>query len=477
MTRTLLVAALMAAFAPAFAAAQAPTPAAPVLSLEQAIATALANNSELRMAALAMDDARQQVNLTWAEVMPTVTAALNYSRSIELPVNFLPGEFFGQPAGTLIPVKFGADNSWQGGFTVNQTLFRGDALVGIASEGVYKEAARENHRATAQRTVTNVRVAYYAVLLAEARFMQADQSIARLKSNLAENRARQAAGTLDEYEVLRLEVLLANEEPARHEARNALAEAYRALNLAMGLPVDTPFRVSGDLVAFDLFAEADAANAGLTTVDRAVPFAAADSTDLSATRGDLRALDVQRRLQNRQIFALRTRYLPELSLTYQRQWSAAFNGDARFPGEDATGNSEWNRFQVVAVNVSVPLFNGFRRVTNLKRAHIERRVIEERIRYAEQSARNEVVTTSTALERIFETAASRRQAVSQAERGYTIASARFRNGVGSQLDVTEAEFQYRLAQLNYAALVFEYLSTKARYDLAVGIVPFVDTRP
>ena len=61
------------------------------LGLEQAIATALANNSDLRIARLAIDDSEQQVMLAWAEVMPTVTSSLNYTRSIELPVQFLPG--------------------------------------------------------------------------------------------------------------------------------------------------------------------------------------------------------------------------------------------------------------------------------------------------------------------------------------------------------------------------------------------------
>lgn len=466
MTSTRLAASVLLTFALTMTTAVAQ----PVITLDQAIATSLANNPDLRIAKLAIDDSQQLVMLAWAEVMPTVTSSINFTRSIELPVQFLPGEFFGGAAGSLVPIKFGADNSWQGGFTVNQTLFRGDAIVAVSSGSVYRLAARENERATAQRTVTATRSAYYAVLAAQAQLTLADASIARLRTNLDENKARASAGLLDEYDVLRLDVQLANEQPKQAEAADALAAAYRALNLAMGLPVDTPFLVKGNLASLDVFSVTpDAANAELMSVDRQVPIVPLDQVDVSAQRGDLRSLDVQRRLKDREIFATKTEFLPNITASYNRQWTDAFNGGVATP-------DEWNRFQTISINASLPLFDGMRRVTNTKRAQIERKTLDEQIRNAEQGARNEVTTSWQRLQRIFETAASRRQAVDQSKRGYDIAIARFRSGVGSQLDVNEAEYQYQLAELNYAMMVFDYLSAKAQYDQSRGVVPFVDTQ-
>ena len=53
---------------------------------------------------------------------------------------------------------------------------------------------------------------------------------------------------------------------------------------------------------------------------------------------------------------------------------------------------------------------------------------------------------------------------------------RLENGLGSQLEVTDAEVQVRQAEVNYALMVFNYLTAKAQYDLATGVVPFVDTQ-
>ena len=100
---------------------------------------------------------------------------------------------------------------------------------------------------------------------------------------------------------------------------------------------------------------------------------------------------------------------------------------------------------------------------------------EEQIRAAELSAENEVASASEELNKSFETAEARKQALEQAEEGYQRALARLENGIGSQLEVTDAEVQVRQAEVNYALMVFEYLSAKAQYDLATGQVPYVDT--
>lgn len=74
----------------------------------------------------------------------------------------------------------------------------------------------------------------------------------------------------------------------------------------------------------------------------------------------------------------------------------------------------------------------------------------------------------------FETANARKKALEQAQEGYERAKLRFDNGLGSQIEVTEAEVQVRQAEVNYTVMVFNYLTAKAQFDLATGIVPFID---
>ena len=51
------------------------------------------------------------------------------------------------------------------------------------------------------------------------------------------------------------------------------------------------------------------------------------------------------------------------------------------------------------------------------------------------------------------------------------ASAEYREGIGSQLQVTDAELALRQSEFNYAQAVYDYLTTRARLDAAAGTVP------
>jgi outer membrane protein TolC len=68
-------------------------------------------------------------------------------------------------------------------------------------------------------------------------------------------------------------------------------------------------------------------------------------------------------------------------------------------------------------------------------------------------------------------AESQERAVAQAKRGYDIASAQYRAGLGSQLEITDAEVALRQSEFNYARAVYDYLVASARLDAAMGHVP------
>ncbi len=72
------------------------------------------------------------------------------------------------------------------------------------------------------------------------------------------------------------------------------------------------------------------------------------------------------------------------------------------------------------------------------------------------------------MDEAIDTAPARKKALQLAQKGYNRARARLDNGLGSQLDITNAELQLREAEANYAQMVFNYLSAKAQYDQAVG---------
>ena len=88
---------------------------------------------------------------------------------------------------------------------------------------------------------------------------------------------------------------------------------------------------------------------------------------------------------------------------------------------------------------------------------------------AQENASHQV---QSAMEQIYESlqiAQARKEAIEQVNEGYNRAQIRLDNGLGSTpFELTEALLQVREAELNYAQTVFNYLSAKASYDLAIG---------
>lgn len=452
------------------------------LTLEDAIKVAVANNPQVNRALLSVKDADELVGIAYSEVYPNINSSMNYTRNIEIPVSYLPARIFDEnaPEGQLIGVPFGTDNNWQGGFSVTQNIFRGEVFVGLSTSEIFKTVQQENLRATTQQIITQTRIAYYQVLVAKEQLRLQQAQINRLEQNLKDNQARQEAGLVDEYAVLQLEVQLSNQRPQLIEAEYAVDEAYRDLKVAMGIPLELDFKVTGDLNSFDIVAKSTTSseNEYIKKIDQMNPFVyekrEADWPGLIDHRGDIRVLDARLDLNEKEIQAVKSRFLPTITATYNLQWSAAQAGTPAF-FQNPPPNEEANKFQTLAINVSLPLFEGFKRVADVQRAQIARKDIEEQIRASELAAENEIASAAEDLNKAFETSEARKQALAQAEEGYQRAMKRLESGIGSQIEVTEAEVQVRQAEVNYALMVFEYLAAKAQYDLATGQVPYVDT--
>ena len=451
------------------------------LTITQAIQIAQANNTSIKRAVLSIKDAKQEVRSAWSNVMPEVSSSASYTRNLELPVNFIPANIFDPEADPdeLMPVAFGADNSWQGGFSVSQTIFNGQAFVGISSSELYKATQSENLRATAQEIVTQTRNAFYNVLLAKEQLRLQQNQVERIQANLKDTRSRYEQGFVDSYAVLELEVQLSNLKPQLTDARFAVEDARRSLLKVMGLPVNLPIKVKGDLNAFDIHSETATVteNQALKQVDRMTSLALkADSSMLEQAlnyRGDLRMLDIQQRLQKKDIKAQKSQYLPSISASYNYQWTASQSGTPNFFGNE----NQRARSQTLMLNVQLPIFQGFSRDASIQQAKIQLKDLQYQEYAAQQDAQQEILSAEQDIRNVFETANARKKALQQAQKGYDRALTRYQNGLGTQQQVTDAEFQLREAELNYAQMVFNYLTAKAQYDQAIGRVPFVEENP
>lgn len=108
--------------------------------------------------------------------------------------------------------------------------------------------------ATAQRIRFETLRAFYGVLLARANKEVADEAVKLAEADVKRSRDRVEAGAAVASDLLSAEVQLADFRQRQIEAEGEIITAQAALNTALGLPINTPQQVTGQLVekAFNL---------------------------------------------------------------------------------------------------------------------------------------------------------------------------------------------------------------------------------
>ena len=456
------------------AGAQTPGPSE-TYSLQRAIQVALTNSHTITAAEEDLGVANQQVREAWASVLPDVAATASYARNIQVQQGFLPARLLDPtaPEGAVTAVRFGSDNTWSAGLTFNQPLFEFDLFIGLGAANRFRTLQTEVVRGTAQQVVTAVRQAYLNSLLAQEDLRLTENSVARTRSTLAETEALNRAGLASAYDVLRLEVQLANLEPNLRRAQNSVAAAKRLLLIEMGMEPTADIELEGRLNEVDILGggQNDEANSLLLAVSGLPLQADLQKDELSSIalrrRSDLRQRRLNINLEETRLRSQKAEYYPTLSLFSNYNIIAQEDGTPTFFGAPNSRTTS----AVTGISISVPVFQGFSRDARVQQTAATVRRNEAQLERAEKEAQSRVRTVLDNLEEACLRVASQRRAVDQAGRGFEIASAQYRAGVGSQLQITDAENALRVSEFNYAQAVYDYLIARTELDAAIGTVP------
>jgi outer membrane protein TolC len=263
--------------------------------------------------------------------------------------------------------------------------------------------------------------------------------------------------------VLRLKVELANLEPNLLQASNALASARR--QLAIELVIDEPqrLRLKPSISLTD------------TTRPTQMSFIPEDSTkaliaEAQRQRSDLRQLRDLIDLRATEVQLKKVEYLPTVSLFGSWDVQAQQNGGAKFFGDDRSRATS----KLAGIRINLPIFTGLQRDARvdqrravLRQAQVQAQLLQDQ---AAAEIRDLIARRDENAARIL----AQRLAVSQANLGFQITIARYRRGVGSQLEMTDAEVALRQSEFNHAQAAHDLLATQAQLELALGRVNPVD---
>ncbi len=365
-------------------------------ALQSLIETALSGNRDLRISALAIEQALAQLGLRDADRVPTVGVGVAASSAQ-------------QPTGTTLrSVNSGVQfSSWEIDFFGRLARLSDAARAQVL-------ATEEAHRAARVALVGAVASAWLNLIADEELLALTDQTLETRRESLRLTRLRFDNGAASE-----LDFRLAQSLTEGARAVRAQQERTRALNRnALGLLVGAPGSPPPTLASTRL------GEVSLAPIPAGLP------SDLLTARPDIRAAEQQLIAASANIEAARAAFLPRISLT------AAFGSVSRDLAGLFAGGS-WGF--TVAPALLQPIFDGGRNQSNLRATQAARQVALAQYERTIQTAFREVADALASRTTLAEQLQAQESVVEAEAARFELARLRYENGISSYLDLLDAQ--------------------------------------
>ena len=410
-------------------------------SLEEAIRYAYENNLNLKNAQIKVADARQQIVERRAIGIPQLRGSVSYNYFIDIPTQIIPN--FLDPSAGDIAVQFGTKNSLTAGLNLSVMAFDASYLVGLKAARMYKEYAAQELVTTRQEIKYQVVNAYLPALLIEENIKILDKNIENLTKLLSETRALFQEGFVEQLDVDRLELSLANLKTERESISRQKDVALNALKFALGYPMDQTIAVTEELT--DL--SPTVADSDLTS---AVNYTARPEYSLVSMGEQLNGLNV--RLN-------RSGYIPTLDLFGSYQQSMFAN---------KISEGKWFPTTIVGAQLNVPIFDGLGKKAKIERSKLDLEIVRNQKLDLERAINLEVQNARTTYLNAQDRLDSQQRNLELAERIYQTTQIKYREGVGSSIEITQAEQSLYQTQQFYMQSLFDLVAARINLDKALG---------
>ena len=440
--RQLAVAALL--FASAAAAVQAQESIS--LTLGGAARLAAQWNAAPEAARARVEQALSRVRQRKAEFLPNFSiAAIDVERTLNTATfgfsfrDAGTGKFLFDPNGQVIgPVR-----TWDLRGTLQQRIFDFGSFARLRSARAAVAASDADVTAVSQAASAGAAAAYVRALRADAQMSArvADSTLADELLGIA--RDMLTAGVGIALDVTRARAQVATARAQLIGARNERNRSRLDLQRAIGLPVGTEVTLADSLLALP--------------TNIAAPTEAQATEEALRSRADLKLFDEQIKASDRQADALRAERLPSLGLMVEQ-------GSIGKGVEHLLPTYTW------AIQLSVPVFDGFRREGRLDEQRLTRKELSVRKRDLAQQAAADVRAALLDLSSAHEQFAANEERLQLAEQELAQSRDRFRAGVAGNADVITASISLNAARTQMVDARAAVQSARVALARAQGIV-------
>ncbi|WP_225865616.1 TolC family protein [Dyadobacter aurulentus] len=444
MRRSLILLAILLSYVPLYAQEES-------FSLKQAVDYAIKNNLNVKNAQLDAVSAEARIGETRAAGLPQVNANVNLTDNLIIQRFFLPPGEFGGPGvpanAEPVAIEFGVRYLGTASATLNQLIFNGSYFIGLKAAATYRELASKSVTSSKVSVAEAVSKAYYSAQVAEERAKLLDLNIGRVDSLIAETKVMNESGFVELLDVNRLEVQANNLQTERQKVQNLIELSYALLKFQMGMPAGESIRLTDDINAVNI-----------DSLKSSFP-----GTELNySNRIEFSLLDTQEKLAGLDIRNVRAGYLPSVSFNA----SYGHNNGKSTLGDLFT--TRWFNNALIALNVNIPIFDGFTKKYQLDQKKIALDKIKNNQTLLKQSIDLETNQATINIKNAFATLETQQRNLRLAEEIVRVSKIKYKEGVGSNIEVINAESSLKEAQTNYFTALYDLMIAKVDLSRAKG---------
>lgn len=449
-------------------------------TLQQCIDYALKNSITMQNMAIDEEIAKAKVKETIGIGLPQINGSVNALTNPQLPRFFSRYPVAQQFAGTnpqtgqsnlQIPglgandVVTGANffqlpNSLNASLSATQLIFNGSYLVGLKASSAFKDLAYKSTNQSREQTIEQVTKAFYAALINQERITLFSNNIARVDTLLHNTLALNKNGFSEEIDVDRVQVTQNNLVTEKNKFERLQALSLELLKFQMNYPMNDTITLVGKINEVSTDVNLDEYLRNLNYKDRP----------------DMQVFEANRRLQYLNVRNKYAAALPILAASanvgYVKQTVGIgdlFTRAPQFP-ETATGQGPngYYPFSSIGVTLSIPIFSGLQHSYQLQQEKMKLQKIDNSLQQLKASMDLSVKQAITSYQNSLQSLESQKKNMKLAEKVARVTKIKYGQGVGSSLEVVDAESALKEAQVNYYNALYDVLVAKVDIDKAFG---------
>lgn len=419
-----------------------PAPLPDSMNLQDCIAFAWKNQPLLQQAKLDEAIAERDVRIGLSGWYPQANITGNYSHYLKLPVFVLPN--FTDPNAPPQIVRNGLNNTSNVLFQLDQTIFGNDLLLASRGARFVRDQSVQNTVNARIATSVTVSKAYYDILTSEQQLKILEENIARIEKQLKDARAQYDAGLVDKTDYKRATITLGNSRADLRRTAELLKFKYAQLKELMGYPGNASIKIIFDSIGMEQEMLLDT----------------------------LQPLNVERRIEYQQWVTKKE--IQKLNINYYKydflpRVNAFINYNLVYQNNDF--GKLYNRSypnSVAGLSLKLPLFQGTRRVQNLRREELLGQRLDLDLENLKSRINSQYEQAMAGYKSSLNDWKTSRENVALSAEVYATIKLQYDEGIKTYLDLMTAETDLRTSQINYLNALYNVLSSKLDVQQALG---------